>query len=95
MDIGIRNNLNIRECVRENVIGAVNFEYGNFKNGNFDTNLSSKNRSFACLQTSNGNFKFSIENGNFKNIVGNSISRTGYVFILLSLQTSFVPRLCV
>ncbi len=57
MDIGIRNNLNIRECVRENVIGAVNFEYGNFKNSNFDTNLCSKNRSLVCLQTSDGNFK--------------------------------------
>ncbi len=50
-------------------IGAVNFEYGNFENGNFDTNLSSKNRRFVCLKTSDGNFEFSIKNGNFENVV--------------------------
>jgi len=71
------------------MIGAVNFEDGKFENGNFDTNLSSKNRRLVCSKTSNGNFEFSIENGNFENVVGNLISQTGYVLILLSLQTGF------
>ncbi len=62
-------------------IGAVNFEYGNFENGNFDTNLSSKIGWLAYSKISNSNFEFSIENGNFENIVVNYVGRhiTGYV----------------
>jgi len=36
-------------------------------------------------KTSDGNFDFIIENVNFKNVLGNLISWTGYVLILLSL----------
>jgi len=54
-----------KSSVKSHEIGAVNFEYGNFEKGNFDTNLSSKNRRLVCSKTSDGNFEFSIENGNF------------------------------
>jgi hypothetical protein len=53
--------------------GRGYFEYGNFKNGNFDTNLTLKMSRCLVLKTSNCNFKFIIKNGNFENGVGNLI----------------------
>ncbi len=76
-------------------LGGGNFEYWNFENGNLDTNLILKISRLVSLKTSDGNFKFIIKNVNFENVVGNLISCIGYVLILLSLQTGFVPQLCV
>jgi len=71
------------------MIGAINFEYSNF-----NTNLISKISRSLISKTSDDNFEFSFEHGNFENVAGNLILQTGYVLILLSLQTGFVPRLC-
>jgi hypothetical protein len=50
-------------------IGAGNFEYGSFENVNYNTNLISKIGWWVSSKIINGNSKFSIENGNFKNVV--------------------------
>jgi len=55
-------------------IGGGNFEYGNFKNGNFHTNLISKIGWLVSSKISDGNFEFSIKNGNFDNVVRNYVT---------------------
>ncbi len=50
-------------------IASGNFEYGNFENGNFDTKLILKIRWWVSSKIIDGNFKFSIKNGNFENFV--------------------------
>jgi len=53
------------------MIGEEYFEYGNFENGNFDTNLISKISRCLISKPCDGNFEFTFENGNFENIVRN------------------------
>jgi len=50
------------------LVGANNFELGNFKNRNFDTDLVSKNG--RPVRSKKGNFKINFENNNIKNSLG-------------------------
>jgi hypothetical protein len=49
------------------------FEYGSFKNTNFDTNLTLKISRLVSSKTSDCNFEFIIKNVNFKNTVRNYV----------------------
>jgi len=49
------------------------FEYGNFKNGKFNSKLILKILRLVSLKIIDGNFRFNFENGNLENMVRNYV----------------------
>ena len=53
--------------------GRGYFEYGSFKNCNFDSDLKSKILRLVILKISDGNFEFNFEKVKFENVVRNNV----------------------